>query len=77
MEKGFTLQDLHIQKLGLEDRIRRIEGDLKAPLDSDFHEQAAQLSNQIILRRLLEAEKANLEKVTFEISRKEKSAATL
>ena len=67
--KGYSLVDLEIQKLSLMDRISRLEADLKAPLDADFHEQASQLSNQIILKRLLEVERSNLRKLNFEIQK--------
>lgn len=74
MEKGLTLTDLEIQKVGLEDRIRRLEQDLKLPLEADFSEQAGQLSNQIILKRLLEVERSQLRKVNFELERKRQEA---
>lgn len=74
MENGLTLKDLEIQKVGLEDRIRRLEQDLKLPLEADFSEQASQLSNQIILKRLLEVERSQLRKVNFELERKRQEA---
>lgn len=70
---GFSVADLEVQKLGLEDRIKRLEADLKAPLDNDSHEQAQQLTNQIILRRLLEVEKSHLRKVNFEIEKRKQN----
>jgi RNA polymerase-binding transcription factor DksA len=69
-EEGLTVQDLEIQRLGLEDRIRRLERDLKAPLDQDFNEQAGQLNQRMILSRLLEIERSNLQKVNQEILKK-------
>lgn len=68
--QGFTVSDLEIQKIGLEDRIKRLESDLKSPLDMDLSEQAGQVSNRIILLRLLEVERSNLSKISFEISSK-------
>lgn len=68
--EGFSISDLEIQKLGLENRIQRLENDLKSPLEADSHEQAQQLSNMIILRRLLEVEKSHLRKVNFEIEKR-------
>jgi len=56
-DEGFSIIDLEIQKIGLEDRIKKLEFDLKSPLDADFNEQAGQISNQIILMRLLEVER--------------------
>lgn len=74
MKEGYSLEDLEIQKLGLVDRVKRLEADLKCPLEQDFHEQAYQLSNQIILKRLLEIERSNLIKINFEIeSRKQRA----
>lgn len=70
---GFSIADLEVQKLGLEDRIKRLEADIKAPLDQDSHEQAQQLSNQIIMRRLLEVEKSHLRKINFEIEKRKQT----
>jgi hypothetical protein len=68
--EGFTIHDLEIQRLGLEDRIRRLESDLKAPLEQDFHEQAGQLNQRLILTRLLDIERLNLQKLNQEIQKK-------
>lgn len=68
--KGLTIKDLEVQKIGLEDRIKRIESDLRSPLDLDSYEQAGQISNQIILKRLLEIERSNLIKVNYEMEKK-------
>lgn len=68
--EGLTITDLEIMKLGLEDRVKRLETDLKCPLEADFSEQALQTSNQMILRRLLEVERTNLRKVNFELELK-------
>lgn len=70
LNEGFSIQDLEVKKLGLEDRIKRLEADLKSPLEHDSHEQAQQLTNQIILRRLLEVEKSYLRKVNFELEKR-------
>ena len=74
--QGFSMSDLEIQKVGLEDRVKRLEADLRAPLDQDFHEQAGQISNQIILKRLLEIERSNLVKVNFELEKKRQQHST-
>ena len=68
-EDGFSLHDLEVQRDGLEGRIQKMESDLKQPLDQDFSEQAGQISNQIILKRLLEVERSNLRKINFEIEK--------
>ena len=68
--EGFSVFDLEIQKLGLEDRIKKMEYDLKCPLEADANEQALQVSNQIILLRLLEVERSNLRKTNFELEKK-------
>ena len=73
-EKGFSISDLEIQKFGLEDRIKRIELDLKSPLEPQFSEQSGQVSQQIILMRLLEVERSNLRKVNFEIEKLKQSS---
>lgn len=63
------LEELNRKKLELEDRIRRLNADIKAPLEADFHEQAAQLGNREILMRLLEVEKENLKVLNKEIEK--------
>jgi hypothetical protein len=63
------IPDLEKEKAALEDRIQRLEKDLKDPLDPDFHEQASQLSHQLMLKRLLEVERANLRRVKFQIEK--------
>lgn len=73
VDDGFSIQDLEVKKLGLIDRIKRLEADLKQPLEQDFSDQAPQISNQIILRRLLEVEKSYLRKVNFEIERRKQN----
>lgn len=74
-ESGLSITDLEIQKLGLEDRIKRLEADLKCPLEADFHEQATQLSQQIILKRLLEVERSNLRKINYELETRRQARA--
>jgi hypothetical protein len=73
MSEGFSISDLEIQKLGLLDRIKRLEADLRCPLDANMDDQAAQTSNQIILKRLLEVERSNLRKINFELEKKKQS----
>lgn len=73
--EGYSLHDLEIQKLEFENKIKRLEGDLKAPLEADLSEQASQLSNLIILRRLLEVERSNLLKVNFEIEKRRQQSS--
>jgi hypothetical protein len=63
------LPELEREMAQLEDRIRMLESDLRIPLDPDFHEQASQISNQNMLKRLLEVEKANLRRLKSEIDR--------
>ncbi len=74
-ENGFTVEDLEIQKLGLKDRIKRLEQDLQSPLDPQLSEQATQTSNLIFLRRLLEVERSNLRKLNFEIEKKRQQSS--
>jgi hypothetical protein len=68
--EGYSISDLEIQKLGLIDRIKRLEADLREPLEANSSEQAGQLTNRIILKRILEVEMCNLGKVDFEIEKK-------
>ncbi len=70
MNEGLSVSDLEVMRTGLEGRIKKLEADLKEPLDADFHEQAGQISNQIILKRLLEVERSNLRKVNFELEKR-------
>lgn len=74
VEEGYSMQDLEIQRLGLEDRIKRLEADLKNPFEADLSEQAGQISNQIILKRLLEVERSNHRKLCFEIEKRKQQA---
>lgn len=53
----------------LQDRIKRLEADVKSPLDPDFNEQAGQLSDRSLRLRLLEIEKENLARREQELSR--------
>lgn len=69
-DQSFTIQVLEAQKIGLEDRIKRLETDLKCPLEANSSEQAGQISNMIILRRILEVERSNLRKVKFELEKR-------
>jgi hypothetical protein len=55
----------------LEDRIRRLEHDLRSSLDQDLSEQAGQISNRIMLMRLLEIEQHNLLRVRSELFRRQ------
>ena len=53
----------------LQDRIRRLEADVKAPLEADFSEQASQLSDRAIRMRLLEIERDNLARRETELQK--------
>ena len=61
------MESLQEQKRALEDKIRRLEADLKAPLDVDLSEQALELSQQLMLRRLLVVERENLARVNRQL----------
>jgi hypothetical protein len=69
-KKVSKVLDLENQKFGLEDRIKRLEEDLRRPLEADFNEQASQLSHRTILNGLLKIEKENLQKINLEIDKK-------
>lgn len=68
-----VISDLELQRSSLEGRIRKLEGDLKQPLEQNFSDQAPQLTNQIILKRLLEVERENLKKVNIEIAKRQQA----
>jgi hypothetical protein len=71
LEKNETsIHDLETQKAGLEARIKKLEMDLQAPLSAKNNEQALEISNLIILKRILEIERSNLRKVNFELEKK-------
>ena len=55
-----TIMTLKKEIAELQDRIRRLEADVKAPLEADFSEQAMQLSDRALRMRLLEIERENL-----------------
>jgi hypothetical protein len=67
MNEGTSINDLEIQKFRLLDRIKRLEEDMRSPLEANLDEQASQNSNQIILQRLLEVERSNLRKINYEL----------
>ena len=58
--KSTPINELEAQKSGVEGRIKKLENDLRAPLEQDFSEQAPQLSNRALLHSLLETERAIL-----------------
>ncbi len=51
------------QKAALEERIKRLEDDLKAPLSNDYNEQACEMTDRNLRQELLEIEKKNLRSV--------------
>lgn len=69
VERVYDLKELQAERMALLDRIQRLERDLKLPLEQDSSEQAGQLSNRIILSRLLEVERSNLQSLDQEISK--------
>lgn len=71
-----TAKELENEKMALEGRIKKLEIDLKAPLEATFNEQAPQISNLIILRRILEVERSNLVRLNFEIEKRKQQSCT-
>jgi len=63
------IEELITEKCALEDRIHRLELDLQEPMDHHIEEQAGQVSQHIILKRLIQVEKSNLRHVNFEIEK--------
>jgi hypothetical protein len=66
--QSLSLQDLNLQKAGIEDRIQRLQRDLKAPFEQDLSEQAMEISQRLILDKILNAEIEYLKKVNLEIA---------
>lgn len=64
-----SLEDLQEQRIRLEERIKRLERDLKTPLSTDEDDDAALLKDREVLYSLYQVEKQNLERINKEISR--------
>lgn len=62
------LKDLKEQRRKLEDRIKRLEEELKKPLTSDLEDDAIEEENREVLYGLYQVEKENLAKVDADIS---------
>lgn len=71
------MENLEVQKTELEDKVKRLQADLRKPLDIDSDEQALEISNQIILRRLLEIERSNLRRVNLELEKQRKQTGEI
>lgn len=67
------MKKLKVEIAELRDRIKRLESDVKAPLENDFSEQAAQLSDRAIRMRLLQIERENLARREEELQKIEYS----
>lgn len=61
-------EDLLEQRRKLEERIKRLEKDLKSPLYPDKDDDAVEIKNRDILYSLYQVEKKNLERLNAEIS---------
>lgn len=64
-----SLEELQEQRIRLEERIKRLERDLKTPLSTDEDDGAALLKDREVLYSLYQVEKQNLERLNKEISR--------
>lgn len=58
------------KKEALENRIKRLEKDLTAPLSADFNEQAGEISDRNLRAQLLEVERKNLISLNQEIEKR-------
>jgi len=65
--QSLSIEQLKLQKAGIEDRIKRLQNDLKAPLEQDLSEQALELSQRLILDKILSSEIEYLKKINFEL----------
>jgi hypothetical protein len=61
------VEELTLQLASIEDKIRRLENDLKKPLSSDIEEHAVEESDLTLLSSLYEVEKKNLARVKQQI----------
>jgi hypothetical protein len=66
--KAFNIEQLMMQKRGLEDRISRIQKDLKCPLEPDLEDQAIDLAQRNILSGILRSENEYLSRIEAEIA---------
>lgn len=62
-----TLEDLKEQYQKLEERIKRLETDLKSPLSKEADEDALETKNRDVLYGLYKVEKQNLARLEAEI----------
>ena len=65
--QSLSIEQLKLQKAGIEDRIKRLQNDLKAPLEQDLSEQALELSQRLILDKILSSEIEYLKKINLEL----------
>ncbi len=75
--EGFSIFDLEMNRISLEGRIKKLEADLKEPMVAAFNEPAPQVSQQIILRRLIEVERNYLGKVNYELELRKQAVGTV
>ncbi|MFA6237923.1 MAG: hypothetical protein WC635_11385 [Bacteriovorax sp.] len=66
------LEALKEQRKNLEDRIKRLERDLKVPLSKDPDEDAVDEKNRDVLYSLYQVEKRNLARIDAEINSQQK-----
>lgn len=62
-----TLEDLKEQYQKLEERIKRLETDLKSPLSKEADEDALETKNRDVLYGLYKVEKQNLARLEAQI----------
>lgn len=62
-----TLEDLKEQYQKLEERIKRLETDLKSPLSKEADEDALETKNREVLYGLYKVEKQNLARLEAQI----------
>ena len=62
-----TLQELRSNMENLEDKIKRLENELRKPMSSDIEDHAVEESDRSLTMTLCEIEKKNLARVRSEI----------
>ncbi len=66
-----TKQDLLAKKAELEERLERIQNDMKAGLDADWEEQATQLENRDVLMEIARVTEEELQKIKVALQESE------
>jgi hypothetical protein len=67
-----SVADLKLQKVWHEVRIKRLEEDLHSHVELTRKEKVEQVSNKIILKRILEIERDNLARIDYALTQRKR-----